>query len=136
MGDTGLLVSLALGDKTHQDNDLYQAILLDKLHINEGMLAENIVAQMLRAKGHKLYFYSRADSKSRANTMEIDFLVLSGGKISPVEVKSGRYQKHASLDKLKKKFGSRLAESYILYTKDIMVKDDICHLPLYMAMFL
>ncbi len=136
MGDTGLLVSLAFGDKAYQDNDLYQAILLDKMHINEGMLAENVVAQMLRANGHKLYFYSRADSRNRANTMEIDFLIPNGRKISPVEVKSGRYQKHASLDKLKKKFGSRLAESYILYTKDIMVKDGIYHLPLYMAMFL
>lgn len=136
LGDTGLLVSLAFRDNTYQDNDLYQAILFDSMNVKEGMLAENIVAQMLRAKGHRLFFYSRADAHNRANTMEIDFLIPSGRKISPVEVKSGRYQKHASLDKFKKKYGRRLGESYILYTKDIMEKDGIVHLPLYMAMFL
>lgn len=136
LGDTGLLVSLAFWDKKYQDNDLYEAILLDKMNVNEGMLAENVVAQMLRASGHRLFFYSRADSNNRANTMEIDFLVSGGKKVSPVEVKSGRYQKHASLDKFRGRFGNRLGESYILYTKDVMEKDGIVHLPLYMAMFL
>jgi len=136
MGDTGLLVTMAFRDKKYQDNELYQAILLDRIHINEGMLAENIVAQMLRANGHELYFYSRADSKDRANTMEIDFLLPSGKKISPIEVKTGRYQKHVSLDKLRKRFGHHLGVNYILYTKDIMEKDGITHLPLYLAMFL
>ncbi|MDR1185551.1 MAG: DUF4143 domain-containing protein [Coriobacteriales bacterium] len=136
MGDTGLLVSLAFWDKKYQDNDLYRAILLDKMNINEGMLAENVVAQILRSNGHRLFFYARADPYNRANSMEIDFLVPGGKKISPVEVKSGRYQKHASLDKLRSRFGNRLGESYILYTKDLMEKDGIVHLPLCMAMFL
>jgi len=136
MGDTGLLVSMTFRDKKYQDNVLYQAILLDKLNINEGMLAENIVAQMLRANGHELYFYSRSDSKDRSNTMEVDFLIPGGKRISPVEVKSGRYQKHASLDKFRKRFERHLETSYILYTKDIMEKDGIVHLPLYLAMFL
>ena len=136
MGDTGLLVSLAFLDRKYQDNDLYQAILFDKMNVNEGMLAENVVAQMLRANGHRLFFYSRTDSENRANTMEIDFLISGGKKISPLEVKSGRYQKHASLDKFQKRFGSRLGESYLLYTKDIVERDGIIHLPIYMAMFL
>ena len=36
--------------------DLYRKLMLGKLVINEGMLTENIVAQMLVAAGHKLYF--------------------------------------------------------------------------------
>lgn len=136
MGDTGLLVSLALKDSAYKDNELYQAILLDKMNVNEGMLIENVVAQMLRANGHQLFFYSRADSYNRANTMEIDFLIPEGKKMSPIEVKSGHYQKHASLDKFCLRFGSRVNNSYILYTKDVMVKDNIVHLPLYMALFL
>ena len=32
------------------------AVFNNKLEVNEGMLVENIVAQMLRAAGHKLYF--------------------------------------------------------------------------------
>lgn len=136
MGDTGLLVTLAFWDQAYHDNDLYRAILLDRMNVNEGMLAENVVAQMLRAAGHQLFFYSRSDSRTRANTMEIDFLVPRGRKICPVEVKSGRYQRHASLDKFAVRFGKRLGQSYILYGKDVMEKDGIIHLPLYMAMFL
>ena len=136
MGDTGLLVTLAFWDQAYHDNDLYRAILLDRMNVNEGMLAENVVAQMLRAAGHQLFFYSRSDSRTRANTMEIDFLVPRGRKICPVEVKPGRYQRHASLDKFTVRFGKRLGQSYILYGKDVMEKDGIIHLPLYMAMFL
>ena len=33
-----------------------EIFLLDRLHVNEGMLMENIVAQELRASGHKLFF--------------------------------------------------------------------------------
>jgi hypothetical protein len=44
MGDTGLLVSLAFWDKKYQDNDLYRAILLDKMNVNEGMLADDGVS--------------------------------------------------------------------------------------------
>ena len=136
MGDTGLLVTLAFWDQAYHDNDLYRAILRDRMNVNEGMLAENVVAQMLRAAGHQLFFYSRSDSRTRANTMEIDFLVPRGRKICPVEVKPGRYQRHASLDKFTVRFGKRLGQSYILYGKDVMEKDGIIHLPLYMAMFL
>lgn len=136
MGDTGLLVTLAFWDQAYHGNDLYRAILLDRMNVNEGMLAENVVAQMLRAAGYQLFFYSRSDSRTRANTMEIDFLVPRGRKICPVEVKPGRYQRHASLDKFTVRFGKRLGQSYILYGKDVMEKDGIIHLPLYMAMFL
>ena len=38
--------------------------------------------------------------------------------------------------KFRSKFGTNLGQSYILYTKDLMEKDGILHLPLYMAMFL
>ena len=137
MADTGLLVTHAFRDNDYSDNELYCAILLDKLNINEGMLIENIVAQMLRFSGHRLYFYSRVDTNNRKNMMEIDFLISRKGKISPVEVKSSAYKSHTSLDKFRKKFSSaKHGEAYILYTKDIMVKDGIIHLPVYMAMLL
>ena len=136
MADTGLLVTHTFRDNDYSGNELYRAILLDKLHINEGMLLENIVAQMLVSGGHRLYFFSRVDSNNRNNMMEIDFLIAKGKKISPVEVKSHHYQNHSSLDKFRRKFSSTLGDAYIVYTKDIMVKDGIVHLPVYMAMFL
>ena len=133
MADTGLLVTHAFKDKKFTDNELYKAILFDKLNINEGMIAENIVAQMLRPKRERLYFYSRCDSEHRENHMEIDFVIAEGKKISPVEVKSGNYRFHASLDKFCRRFPLATGTPYILYTKDVMIKDGITHLPLYMA---
>lgn len=133
MADTGLLVTHTFRDKNYTDNELYKAILFDKLSINEGMLMENVVAQMLRYKRERLYFYSRSDSQKRENSMEIDFLITEGKKISPVEVKSSNYRSHISLDKFKKHFSSVVGNSYILYPKDLMIKDGIIHLPLYMA---
>jgi len=133
MADTGLLVTHTFKDKKFTDNELYRAILFDKLNINEGMLMENIVAQMLRHGRSRLYFYSRSDNLVRENHMEIDFLIAEGKKISPVEIKSGNYRSHSSLDKFRNHFSSVIGNSYILYTKDVLIKDGIIHLPLYMA---
>ena len=133
MADTGLLVTHTFHDGKYMDNELYRAILFDKLNINEGMLMENIVAQLLRLKRPRLYFYSRCDNLHRENNMEIDFLIAEGKKISPIEVKSGNYRSHSSLDKFRRHFSSAIGNSYILYTKDVMIKDGIIHLPLYMA---
>lgn len=136
LGDTGLLVTLAFRDRDYADNELYRAVLLDKLNVNEGMLAENAVAQMLRPHHSQLYFYSRTDPTNRKNTMEIDFLTASHGKPFAIEVKSGRYRPHASLDKFTAKFGKACGQPVILYTKDIMESEGILHLPIYMAQFL
>lgn len=136
MADTGLLVTHTFKDDRFTDNDLYRDILLDRMHVNEGMLMENIVSQELRAGGHRLYFYSRSDTDNRENHMEIDFLIRKKRKICPVEVKSGLYRKHSSLDKFRSKFSGKIGQAYILYTKDILVREDVVHLPLYMAMFL
>ena len=133
MADTGLLVTHTCRDTKFTDNELYRAILYDRLNINEGMIMENIVAQMLRKHRERLYFYSRSDSHKRENHMEIDFLITEGKKISPIEVKSGNYRSHSSLDKFRKHFSSVIGNSYILYTKDVMIKDGIIHLPIYMA---
>ena len=136
MADTGLLVTQTFMDKAFKENGLYRAILFDKLSINEGMIMENVVAQMLRTNGHKLYFYSRSDATNRKNDMEIDFLITEGNKICPIEVKSNNYVSHSSLNKFRDKFSSKIGNSYILYSKDVIVKDGIIHLPIYMAMFL
>jgi len=136
MADTGLLVTHAYKGKGYIDNDIYRAILFDKLNINEGMMTENVVAQMLCANKHRLFFYSRADARTSSKAVEIDFLVTMGSKVCPVEVKSSTYRQHSSLDKFRSRFSKTLGESYILYSKDVVIKDGVIHLPLYMAMFL
>ena len=136
MADTGLLVTLTFMDKSFTENELYKAILFDKLNINEGMLMENVVAQMLRTNGYKLYFYSRNDNLHRENNMEIDFLITKNRKICPIEVKSADYRAHSSLDKFTNKFSSNIGERFIVYGKDFMVKDNITYLPFYMTSLL
>ncbi len=136
MADTGLLVSHAYNDGRYPDNNLYRDIFFGNAGVNNGMIVENAVAQEFRATGRNLYFYSRVDRQNRKNEMEIDFLIRRDGAICPVEVKSAAYQRHASLDRFLSKFKDRLGTPYIIYTKDIMEKDGIIHLPLYMAMFL
>ena len=134
--DTGLLITQAFANRPFTENGLYRALMLDRLSVNEGMVAENAVAQALSMNGIELFFYSRPNKGDGVGRMEIDFLVRRGESICPVEVKSGAYQHHVSLDKFMGKFKGRLGDAYIFYTKDVMVKDGIRHLPLYMAMFL
>ena len=57
MGDTGLLVTQIMKNRDEADEDLYKALIIDDLGINQGMILENMVAQMLRAAGHGLYFH-------------------------------------------------------------------------------
>lgn len=68
--------------------------------------------------------------------MEIDFLIVQGKKINPIEVKAGNYKKHTSIDRFKNKYKKNVGTRYVLHTKDLKVEGDIIYLPLYMAMFL
>ena len=136
MADTGLLIRQILDSGNYTDNDIYKAVLFDRLNINEGMLMENIVAQSLVARGYRLFFYSRYDNKKSENRMEIDFLIIKNNKVIPIEVKSAGYRKHSSLDKFRLKFKNRVGEPVILYQKDLMIKEGVLHLPIYMAMLL
>ena len=134
--DTGLMISQMLGDRSYTETNIYSEIYSGNLYINEGMVMENYVAQAFAFSGRRLFFYSRYDIENSEARMEIDFLIRIGDKISPVEVKSGNYRSHKSLDKFKNKFKNRIGDSFILYTKDLMEKDGILHLRLYMASFL
>ena len=136
--DTGLLISMAFNARGIVQNDIYQKLMFDKLEINEGMLVENIVAQMLRTAGHSLFFYSNYDKEDASNRMEIDFLiqketVTSRHNISPIEVKSGTNYTLNSLTKCINKFGQYLSTPYVLHSKDLEIENGITYLPLYMT---
>ena len=75
MADTGLFISHAFDDKGIVSEEVYLKILKDKLEMNGGMIIENIVAQMLRASGHKLFFFSSQSRTDKESRMEIDFLI-------------------------------------------------------------
>ncbi|KFI97005.1 ATPase [Bifidobacterium stellenboschense] len=139
MGDTGLLVTHVFADRTYTSNELYRDVLFGKLEVNEGMLVENVVAQQLRASGHRLFFYSRY-SRQAEDRMEIDFLLVGEyenaamkARICPVEVKSTKRYKTVSLDKFKAKFDKRIGTQYVLHPRPMRVDGDRLYLPLYMA---
>ena len=135
--DTGLLISHSFDENGIVSEEIYKKLLFDKLSVNSGMLMENIVAQMLTASGHKLYFYSKASSEA-ASRMEIDFLIAkskitSKHNISPIEVKSGDRYTLTSLRKFRTKYGEQTNIPYVLHTKDFKEEDGIVYLPLYMT---
>ncbi len=137
-GDTGLLLSLAFDEKMTDTEEIYRRLMLDKLEINKGMLIENIVAQMLVATGHSLYFFSSYDKQNAAETMEIDFLIRkpvisNRHNISPIEVKSEKNYTTRSLDKFRAKYDKQLATSYIIHTADLRSDNEILYLPIYMT---
>ena len=136
--DTGLLVSLAFSARGIVTNEIYQKLMFDKLEIDEGMLVENIVAQMLQAAGHELFFYSNYDKEEAENRMQVDFLiqkerVTSRHNISPIEVKSSTGYTLTSINKCIKKYGQYLGTPYVLHSKDVEVNDGLVYLPLYMT---
>lgn len=140
MGDTGLLVSHAFDENELLEDEVYKQILSGRLSMNEGMLYENVIAQMLTANGHKLYFYTHYNDEKHRNDIEIDFLLSNNSKLKykiyPVEVKSGAKYTTTSLTKFKEKFRNRIGECYIIHPRNLIVKDGIVCIPPYMAMLL
>ena len=133
MMDTGLLITLAYKDRPYLENELYKAILLDKLQVNEGMLLENMVAQNLRANGRRAYYYKETSKDTKKTVMEIDFLIRDGSKLVPIEVKSGEKKSIKSLTAFKDKYGKKVGRGIVLHHGEIRVEDNLLWLPYYMA---
>ena len=137
MNDTGLLISHTFDERGLVSADIYGKLLFGKLEVNEGMLVENIVAQMLTSGGHSLYFYSKA-SEEADERMEIDFLlqkdkVTSRHNIRPIEVKSGKNYALSSLTKCMKRFAEHISAPTVIHTSDYKVENGIIYLPIYMT---
>lgn len=135
VGDTGLFITLAFWDNGVTDNIIYQKLLSDKLSSDLGYVYENVVAQMLRAAGNRL-FYHTWPTESGKHNYEIDFLLSRGNKICPIEVKSSGYKSHRSLDEFCEKFSDRISARYLIYTKDLKKDGDVLLIPVYMTQFL
>lgn len=133
--DVGLFVTLAFRNKNYVENIIYNKLLSDKLEANLGYVYENVVAQMLIAKGNNLFYYTMGNNSSN-HLYEIDFLISAGNKICPIEVKSGNYRCHKSLDQFCEKFGSRIGNKYLVHTKDYKWENGINYIPVYMLPFL
>lgn len=135
VGDTGLFVTMAFWDNEVTENIIYQKLLSDKLASDLGYVYENVIAQMLRAKGDKLYYHTWPTPSGKHN-YEIDFLLSRGFKLCPIEVKSSGYKAHVSMDEFCKKFSQHIGLKYLLYTKDLRKDGDLWLLPVYMTLFI
>lgn len=138
MGDTGLLITQIMRNSEETGTDLYKAVIFDKLSINQGMILENMVAQMLRANGYSLYFHEFTDSteKEQEKKYEIDFLIVRKKKICPIEVKSSGYKRHKSFDRFARKYQLKMEDRFVIYAKDFKQENGVTYLPFYMVMCL
>ncbi len=135
LADTGLFITLIFKDKDFTENVIYEKLLSDKLGVNLGYVYENVVAQILAANGHALYYYTFLNEKSKHN-YEIDFLISKRNKICPIEVKSSGYNTHKSLDVFVEKYSDRILDKYLVYTKDLKKDADVLMMPVYMVPFI
>lgn len=132
--DTGLLINLAFDDGgNYFDIEYYKLIMMDKLHINEGMFIENLVAQSLRANNHKIRYNSQSDSQKKKTIREVDFLIKDGLKVTAIEVKSTKNFNIKSLIDIKKAFNNKIGKQIVLYDGDVKIIDGILYLPYFMA---
>lgn len=120
VGDTGLLVSML-------DEGTDTKIIQGELGLYKGGIYENVVAQMIKATDHDLYFYTRND------TLELDFLLSKAGEIRPIEVNTGNNKAKSLLTILKE---NKDMVGFKLINGNVGVKDNMITMPLYMAMFL
>lgn len=135
LSDVGLFITLIFKDKDFTENIIYNKLLSNKLDTNLGYVYENVVAQMLMAKGNNLFYYTMNSDNSN-HLYEIDFLFSKGNKICPIEVKSGNYRSHKSLDLFCDKFSNRIKDKYVVHTKDYKSENGIQYIPIYMIPFI
>ena len=104
------------------------------------MIYENMISQMISAKGRKLYFYTRYSEEKHRNDIEIDFLLSNESKtnhrVFPIEVKSSAIKNHKSIDNFEMKYSKYVGERYLLSQKDVGKIGTLKLKPIYMILFL
>ncbi|MCQ2071049.1 MAG: AAA family ATPase [archaeon] len=131
--DTGLLMTLAFDGGVLSMPEVYSAFTRGKLSVNEGMLFENVVAQLLRSSGKELHYIEFREKENAKNVYEIDFILSKGKKITPVEVKSSVSSKHRSLDIFVEKYSKRIEQPVVVHSKNLRIDNNILYIPIYMV---
>ena len=109
-------------------------VLDDIRSINLGSVYESVIAQELRAHGHKLFYY---DNRKQG---EVDFLVDDHRAMSahPIEVKSGKdYSVHSALDNLLKNPDYHIQSGTVVSNEREVNQDGmVTYMPIYYVMFM
>ena len=124
LSDIGLLAA-------QYSEGIQMRIIMGDKGINIGAIYENAVAQELVAHGIVPYYYN---NKKRG---ELDFVIELGGKILPIEVKSGKdYEVHRALSNILDCGEYDLSEAVVFNNNNLRVAGKVVYAPIYMAMFL
>ena len=134
--DTGLLMSLAFDNGVLSIPEVYSAFTRGRLSINEGMLFENVAAQLLRSAGKELHYVEMRVKENDRNVHEIDFILPKGKKIIPVEVKSSVSTRHRSLDIFMQKYARRIDGAVVVHSGNMKMDGKILYIPIYMVSLL
>lgn len=99
--------------------------------VNNGAHFENAVAQQLSANGFEPYFCKKK------NLGELDFVIEMGGKVVPIEVKSGKsYKVHKALDNFMNVSDYHIEKAYVFSTGNVEKAGTVTYLPIYMCYLL
>ena len=89
------------------------------------------MAQELLTKGHKEYYYN---SKKQG---ELDFVIELNGKVTPLEVKSGKdYKRHSALNNVLSSDNYNIEQAFVLSEGNIEIDGKRIYMPIYMIMFM
>ena len=122
--DVGLLAAQYGGE-------IQLRILQHETTINFGSIYENVAAEELTAHGYTLYYYN---SKKFG---ELDFVIEEGGKVLPIEIKSGKdYYRHTAMDNVLNQSDYGIEEGYVFCGGNIEKAGNITYFPIYLLMFL
>lgn len=135
LSDIGLFTTMIFNSGESVGADIYKKLLSDKLEADLGYLYENAIAQILVASGKNLYFHTWKKPES-THSYEIDFLVASGNKIVPIEVKSSSTKSHQSLDVFVKKYSNVIGRRFLFSQKDVSKDGMLECRPIYTVPFL
>lgn len=122
--DTGLLTSAYPAETKIE-------LINKNSEVNNGAHFENAVAQQLTANGLEPYFCKKK------NIGELDVLIEMGGKVVPIEVKSGKaYKTHKALDNFMKIPEYHMEKAYVLSVANMEQEGTVVYLPIYMCYLL
>ncbi len=122
--DTGLLTSAYPAETKIE-------LINKNSEVNNGAHFENAVAQQLTANGLEPYFCKKK------NIGELDVLIEMGGKVVPIEVKSGKaYKTHKALDNFMKIPEYHMEKAYVLSVANVEQEGTVVYLPIYMCYLL
>ncbi len=121
--DTGLLMYMC-------GRDTAAALASGDVYVNKGAIMENVTAQSLVSSGFGLHYYSKDNSR-----LELDFVISYKGRITGLEVKSGR-TKHSRSLLMSLRDGSIRAGIKMADFRTETDENGVLHLPLFAPSFM